>query len=81
MSLVPGPVVRQKKTYATKDQSHVNEVAFVDGWWEMCESIRELELVHAPGLTQLDISSAQIFIHIAEEESSRLATWWSDKFF
>jgi len=36
----------------------------------MCESIREFELVHAPGLTQLDISSAQVFIHIAKEEES-----------
>lgn len=27
-----GPVVRQKKTYTAEDQSHVNEVAFVN-WW------------------------------------------------
>lgn len=38
----------------------------------MCESVGEFELVHASGLAQLDISPAQILVHIAakEEESA-----------
>ena len=63
-----GPVVRQKKTYTAEDQSHVNEVAFVNWWWEMRESIWEFELIHAPGFAQLDVSPAQVFVHIAGEE-------------
>lgn len=31
----------------------------------MCESIRKFELIHAPGLAQLDISPAQVLVHIA----------------
>lgn len=49
----------------------------------MRESIRKFELVHAPGLAQLDISSAQVFVHIAirkeksgREENSRRSTIW-----
>lgn len=34
----------------------------------MRESVGEFELVHASGLAQLDISPAQVFVHIAEEE-------------
>lgn len=38
----------------------------------MRESIGEFELVHAPGLAQLDVSPAEVFVHIAaagEEDS------------
>lgn len=59
------PVVRQKKSYAAKNQCHVNEVAFIDRRREMRESIRKFELVHAPGLAQLDVSPAQVFVHVA----------------
>lgn len=31
----------------------------------MRESVGELELVHAPGFAQLDISPAQVFVHRA----------------
>lgn len=34
----------------------------------MRESIREFELIHAPGFAQLDVSPAQVFVHIAGEE-------------
>jgi len=62
------PVIRQKKTYTAENQSHVNEIAFVNWWWEMRESIWEFELIHAPGFAQLDVSPAQVFVHIVGEE-------------
>lgn len=71
MITAAGPVVGQKEAYAAEHQGKVDAVVVVNGRREVLESLGEIEVVYTSGLAQLDVSPAQVLVHVAGRERSR----------
>lgn len=57
------PIIRQEEPNSGQNESKIYTITFIYRWWQVAETIRESEVIGSPRLPQLDVTSAEIFIH------------------